>query len=92
MIQRVVLLDIKETEIDKVVEESKKGLPAIPQVKSLQVGTVEDDTDYNLALIILFDNFQDVAAFRAHPRHRDYVDNFLKERLKNIKAYNIKIF
>ena len=91
MIQRIVLLDIEETEIEKVIEESKKVLPAIPLVKSLQIGEVEDNPDYNLALIILFDNLQDIKAFRPHPQHRDYVDNFLKEKLKNIKAYNIKI-
>ena len=91
MIQRIVLMNIKEDAIEKVIEKSKQVLPSIPQVRALQVGTLEDDSDFNLALIILFENREDVKTFSPHPVHRDYVDNFLKPKLKDIKAYNVKI-
>ncbi|HMA62195.1 MAG TPA: Dabb family protein [bacterium] len=91
MIQRIVLMNINENDIEKVIEKSKQVLPSIPQVKSLQVGALKDDSVYNLALIILFENREDVKSFSPHPVHRDYVDNFLKPKLEDIKAYNVKI-
>ena len=91
MIQRIVLLQIKNDQMDNVIKESKKIIPNLPKVKSLQVGRLDNDSNFNLALIILFDNLQDIAEFSPNPIHRDYVDNFLKPKIERIKAYNVNI-
>lgn len=91
MIQRVVKLNIKNEEIEAVIKKSKQILPTIPQVKSLQVGIIENSKKYNLALLLLFESYEEIKKFSPHPEHREYVDNFLKPRMEDIAAYNIKL-
>jgi len=92
MIQRMVFMKINSTaDINEIVQATKASLPVIPGVKSVQTGQIHQSAEFDLGLLITFDNSRDVKNFGDHPQHRQYVDDFLKSRITKIKAYNIEI-
>ena len=92
MIERIVLINIKnEKSLDKVFKETKKVIPILPGVKSFKTGKLLNNESYNFYLSMTFNSLEDIEKFSPHPKHRDYVDNFLKPLMDNIVAYNVEI-
>ena len=92
MFERIVLIKIKdESEIENVIQETKKVIPVLPGVKSLKTGKVLNNDDYNFCLSITFDSIKDIEKFSPHPKHREYIDNFLNPRMDGIVAYNVEV-
>lgn len=82
------------SEATQVVIERTRELSGLPGVQHLWVAEPADEVSraaWDLCLVIDFANLEDVEAFRVHPAHRAYVDEFLKPRLKVIKAWNFEV-
>ncbi len=92
MIERIVLINIKnDVSLDNVFQETKKVIPILPGVISFKMGKVLNNENYNFYLSMTFDSLKDIEKFSPHPKHRDYVDNFLKPKMMDIVAYNVEV-
>ena len=92
MIQRTVLIKLKNpTSLEKIIERSKSVLPLLPGVRNVQMGSIIKPKEYDVVISLLFDNIEEVEAYGSHPKHREYVDQFLKPLIDTIKAYNIEL-
>jgi hypothetical protein len=96
MIDRMVFVRLKEeyrTDAKRVeiAAHSENMLRAVPQVRAIRVATALDDKtrqDWDLLLVIRLDGIEDLEPFRVDPVHRDYVDNYLKPKVAQIKGWN----
>lgn len=96
MIQRLVIVRLKEeyrsdAKRREVAEYSQKTLQAAPQVRQLKVATAADDKtleEWDLLLAIGLDSLDDLEPFRVDPIHREYVDDYLRPKMAQIKAWN----
>ena len=81
MIKHIVMQKFKEEAEGKSKAENiaiiKKDLEnllgVIPQIRTLEVGVnanTESDTAYDAVLVSTFDSMEDVATYRADPRHK----------------------
>jgi hypothetical protein len=93
--QRIVLIKLKEaaaTESGRraIAEETRRVFPTIPGVQSIDVmeSGVGDRASWDLCLKVGFHRLEDVPAYRVHPIHVAYVDDFLKPQLECLKAWN----
>ncbi len=73
-----------------VAEETRRVFPTIPGVRSITVMEVGegDQASWDLCLKVGFDSLDDVPAYRVHPIHVEYVEQFLKPQLDCLKAWN----
>jgi len=80
--------DTKRTEI---ASYSENTLGTVPQVREIRVTTALDDKtreDWDMLLAIRLDAAEDLEPFRLNPVHREYVDNYLKPKVAQIKGWN----
>ncbi|MEA1986176.1 MAG: Dabb family protein [Candidatus Marinimicrobia bacterium] len=92
MIERIVLIKIKdESQVDNVIQKTKEVIAILPGVKSFKTGKVLNNDNYNFGLSMTFDSMEDVEKFSPHPKHREFVDDFLKPLMSGIVAYNVNI-
>ena len=70
----------KEQNLDLACEKLSSLQGLVPQIKSLSVGKNKGDAanNYDLVLIVDFDNRKDLAAYLEHPEHQK-VANFIKK-------------
>lgn len=96
-INHIVLVWLKAdtsiAEINTIIEESK-ALKSIGGIQSLNIGTaiaserkIVDDS-FSLGLHMRFANLKDMNHYLKHPRHVDFVDNFIKPKLEKILVYD----
>ena len=84
MIQRVVLVKLKKShasdaERDQVAQHTREVLASIPLVKSLTVGVAADGRsrrEWDLTILVRFDDLEAVESYRTERTHRAYVDVF----------------
>lgn len=96
MIQRVVLIKLKDayrTDVNRrqIAEHSREVLGPLPQVRALEVVTAADprtESDWDVCILVRFDDLEAVEAYRVHEVHRKYVDIYLKPLMAGIRAYN----
>jgi hypothetical protein len=96
MIERMVFVRLKkEHRTDErraeIASHSQKTLQAVPQVRAIRVTTAVDDKtrqDWDILLAIHLDTIEDLEPFRLDPIHRNYVDNYLKPKVAQIKGWN----
>ena len=71
-----------------------QALSELPGVLSLRCGVPADDDAgkaWDLSLTICFQSLADVEAYRAHPDHRRFVDEYLAPRLADKKIWNFEV-
>jgi hypothetical protein len=96
MIDRIVLVRLKdeyrtETKRAEIASHSENTLWEVPQVREIRVATALDDKtreDWDMLLTIRLDAIEDLEPFRLNPIHREYVDNYLKPKIIQIKGWN----
>jgi hypothetical protein len=96
MINRMVFVRLKEeyrtdAKRGEIATHSEDALSGVPQVRRVEVGTALDDKtrqDWDLLLAIQLEAAEDLEPFRLDPIHRDYVDNYLKPKIAQIKGWN----
>lgn len=99
MIERIVLIKLNQEHAHdagraEVAARSREVLSALPDVIEVAVGVPADAPSlksWDLSLTLRFESLEAVEAYRVHPAHRAYVDEFLKPRLLLIKAWNFDI-
>lgn len=94
-VERIVLIKLNETAANPdsrqaIAEETRRVFPTIPGVKSVHVAQADtaDQSSWDLCLKVGFDRVDDVPAYRIHPIHVAYVDEYLKPKLDCLKAWN----
>ena len=97
MIERIVLVKLSEAAVAEsraVADHSRGVLRSLPGVLAVDVGRPADEptaANWDLAMVLRFETLDDVEAYRIHPDHRAYVDEFLAPRMKVIKAWNFEV-
>ncbi len=97
MITRYVfvrLLPDHQGEASAIAAYTREALSGLPQIRSLEVGRPADAhaaKGWDLSIAVTFDDLEAVEAYRIHPVHRAYVDDYLKPRMKVIKAWNFDL-
>jgi len=98
MIARYVFLrltpEYRGDAVADIAAHSRRVLASLPHVKTLHVGQPADGhagKGWDLSIALTFEDLEAVEAYRVHPEHRRYVDDYLKPRLQVIKAWNFDI-
>jgi hypothetical protein len=98
MIERIVLVKLND-ELStaagriEVARHSASVLAEVPGVLEVATSVAGDDStaeDWDVCLRLRFAELDRVESYRVHPRHRDYVDRYLKPRMAAIRAWNFK--
>lgn len=96
MIERVHLLKLKPEHATprgrrEIVERALAVLPAVPGVLRVLAGAPGDpdsEKSWDLLIVVGFQSLQDIDAYRVHPEHRRFVDEFLAPRTEVKKGWN----
>lgn len=96
MIERVVLIKLKQEFAApdgrrEVASYTREALSGVPGARQVSVGLPADERseeDWDLCINVRFDSLADVEPYRDHPRHRAYVDEYLRPKLEVLKAWN----
>ena len=99
MVERIVLIKLLEEHRSgekrtEIAQHSRQVLPRVPGVRAVWVGVPADDRcaqSWDLCLIVRFDSVEDIPAYASHPKHRSYVDEYLRPRMEGIAAYNFQV-
>ena len=77
--------DAPKDEVDTLIADSHKLLAKIPSVKGLWVGRPAEKStpkfalnDYQVGLLVLFDNFDGLQEYLVHKLHLEYVEKHAK--------------
>ena len=86
--------DAPKGEADALVKDAFELLAKIPSVRSIKAGLPAEKsspkfavTDYQVGLLVLFDNYEGLKEYLEHPDHLKYVDRHMKH-LDKILAYD----
>jgi hypothetical protein len=98
MIERLVFLQFTEElrtddKRKEIAAHSENVLRTVPQVREIRAIVALDDKtreDWDLLLAIRLADASDLEPFRVDSIHRDYVDNYLKPKIAQIKAWNFQ--
>lgn len=98
MITRYVFIRLKpeyshEDARHEAAQMAQAIIPTVPAVKRVYVGLPADDkcgTKWDISLALVFDSYDDIAAFRAHPVHREYVDEYILPRVAKLRTWNFE--
>jgi hypothetical protein len=76
--------DAPPGEVDALITDANELLRPIPTVRDLRVGRPAEPgsdiakKDYQVGLLVLFDNYQGLKTYLDHPLHLKYVEKHLK--------------
>jgi hypothetical protein len=95
----VVVFHVKKDapagEADALVADAHELLRPIPSVRDLRVGKPAAQrgnlakSDYQVALVIFFDDYEGLMAYDKHPLHQKYVERHLKHiELEKLAVYD----
>jgi hypothetical protein len=78
---------------DEIIADAKKSFAKIPSVREVCVGkpapkTGFAKTDYQIGLLVRFDNLEGLQAYEKHPLHV----GFVKKHGKNVKLDQLTVF
>ncbi len=98
MIERIVLFKLKgeycsDAARAEIAERTRKDLGALTNVRSVSVGVPADEPSeksWDLSVVVRFDTLDDVQAYLVDPAHRAYVDDYMRDRIEVIKAWNFR--
>ena len=78
----------------EIAERTRTDLGALKSVRSISVGVPADEPaekSWDLSLVVRFDTLEDVDAYVVDPVHRAYVDDYMRERIELLKAWNFRV-
>jgi hypothetical protein len=78
----------------EVVARLREVLPAVPGVVSVTAGVPADadgEAAWDVSLVVRFRSLADAAAYRAHPVHRRFADEYMAPRIEVKKAWNFEV-
>jgi uncharacterized membrane protein len=88
--------DAPAGEIDAVITDAHKMLAKIPSVRELKCGRPAEKTtpgfgvkDYQVGLLVLFDNDAGLKAYDEHPLHKEYVQKHLPH-IEKVVVYDFE--
>ncbi len=96
MIERVVLVRLKpeyRAEVRTVAAHTEEVLAEAIGVRAVRVAVAADTRTHetwDLVLQLQFDDLPAVERYRRDPRHRKYVDVYLRPLLAAIRAFNFE--
>jgi heme-degrading monooxygenase HmoA len=96
VIRRVVLVKLDPdytAQRATVAAHTQQVLAGVPGVRALEVGVPADDRtrrEWDLGIVVVFDDLEAVEAYREHPVHRKYVDVYLRPMMAKIRALNFE--
>jgi hypothetical protein len=76
--------DAPATEADALIADSQKLLAKIPTVREIRAGKPADKAtpiaakDYQVGLLVLFDDVEGLHTYIDHPLHKEYLANHQK--------------
>lgn len=86
--------DAPKDATETMLADCHKLLAKIPSVRGLWAGLPAEKstpkfavTDYQIGLLVLFDNFDGLQAYLDHPLHTEFVDKHLKH-LEKVPVYD----
>ena len=96
MIERVHLVKLKAEHATargrrEIIDHALAVLPAVPGVRGVTAGAPADpdaEQSWDLFIVVRFAAIGDIAAYRVHPEHRRFVDEFLAPRVDVKKGWN----
>lgn len=99
MIDRIVLFKLKEAYAHdaarrEVAAHSRQVLASVPGVEEVRVGVPADAAagkSWDLSVVVRFASLDAVEAYRVHPVHRAYVDEYMRPRMEVVKAWNFEV-
>lgn len=99
MIERIVLVRLNDSlrnpeERTAVANQTLKALADLPGVQELSVGVPADansEKSWDLLIRVHFTDIEAVEAYRMHQMHRAYVDDYLKPKLAELRAWNFDL-
>jgi hypothetical protein len=96
MIERVVMVRLRpdyRAKAELVAAHTREVLGAIAEVRAIQVGLPADPRtrrEWDLAILLRFDDLESVERYRAGDVHRAYVDVYLRPMLESIRVWNFE--
>lgn len=99
MIDRYVFVKLTEAHAEpaaraEIADHTRRVLAAIPGIIRVTVGTPADEAavkSWDLSIVVRLRDLDDVEAYRVHPEHRVFVDDYLAPRMQVIKAWNFEV-
>lgn len=94
MIERVVMVRLRpdyRRSVALVARHTREVLGAIPEVRAIAVGVPADERtrrEWDVAILLRFDDLEAVERYRAGEVHRKYVDVYLRPMLESIRVWN----
>lgn len=96
MIERIHLLKLKAEDATprgrrEIIDRALAVLPAVPGVLGVSAGApadAESEKSWDIVIVVRFRSVQDIDAYRVHPEHRRFVDEFLAPRTEMKKGWN----
>jgi len=94
MIERIAFLKLAPAHVaerDAIARRAMEVLRPLPTLAALSVGVAADTgAAWDLVVTATFADADAAAAYRAHPVHRDFVDNFVAPRCTARKAWSFE--
>mgnify|MGYP002079103405 CR=1 FL=1 len=78
-------------EVVRRVLETLPGLPGVTGVSAGVPADAEAERSWDVVITVRFADLSDIAAYRADPIHRRFVDEFLAPRVEVKKAWNFEV-
>jgi hypothetical protein len=99
MINRFVFMKLKDewssdSGLAAVIEETRRVLPSIPGVKGCEVGQPADahaGKGWDVGIRLTFSSLADADAYRVHPTHKQYLEDFLEPKVEAKRAWNFSM-
>jgi len=99
MVERYVFLKLKDESANEagrkeVIDRAFQDLGSINGVRRLIIGSPADEkseASWDVSIVLVFDSADVIPGYLEHPKHRAFVDEFVKPRLEVIKAWNFDV-
>ena len=96
MVSHVVIIWAKDPskDVEIILDGAAKLLEDIPGVEAFHAGQMYPtdrpvvDKTYHVALNMQFQSMEDLATYQKHPKHVEFVENYLKPNLEKLLVYD----
>ncbi len=87
--------EVPDRYVQQVIEQTRK-LATIPGIEDLQVGSAVQserpivDDSFDLGITMRFSSKQAMREYLLHPRHKAFVEAFIKDKVVKLLVYDIQ--